>query len=449
MIYHKTKLGILYNGDCLKVMSGIKDNYFSAVVTDPPYGLGFMGKGWDKGVPGVLYWKEVFRVCKPGSFLLAFGGTRTFHRLTCAIEDAGWEIRDCISWLYGTGFPKSHDISKAIDKSKGVKRKVVGIKIGKGGENINTLSRSSGCDSVEAKGLGSYGVGAKQINIEIPVTAPATPESQEWDGYGTALKPAWEPIIVAMKPTDGTFVHNALKHGVAGLNIDECRIDTDEKLTRKLGKTTQSCSGWKSVNRSEIAGKDGGRWPANVILDEESGKMLDEQSGVTRSGKVKSSKSSYPGDGVTPFIRGNTNTDNQHGDTGGASRFFYCVKSSKSERNEGLQDIKPKKRDLVRSHGQAGTDNAYNREATEVKNNHPTVKPLKLMEYLCKLTTMPQGGVIFDPFAGSGTTLLACEKSGREWTGIELEQEYCEIIKLRIKNEENKNKSVNTFFDDI
>jgi len=328
----------LHRSDCLKALSLMEDNYVDTIITDPPYALKFMGKAWDKVLPDIRVWQECLRVLKPGGFLLTFGGTRTFHRLTCNIEDAGFEIRDCIAWVYGSGFPKSHDISKAIGK--------------------------------------------------------ASPEmAKQWNGWGTALKPAWEPIIVAMKPCEGTYVENARKHGVAGLNIDGGRIGTSDKLERKLGKTTVSDSGWKSSKRSEIAGKDGGRFPANFILSHypecENGKchsdcpvrMLDEQSGISKS-------------------------------SGGASRFFYCAKASKSERT-----MKGK-----------------------VENKHPTVKPLKLVQYLCRLTKTPKGGIVLDPFMGSGTTGVACIKENRKFIGIEVDKEYYKIAKERIRTTLKENQ---------
>lgn len=317
----------IIQGDCLELMKEFDDNYFSAIVTDPPYGLKFMNKEWDHAVPLREYWNASFRVLKPGSFLLAFGGTKTFHRLACEIEDAGFELRDTIMWIYGSGFPKSHN---------------------------------------------HFGLG----------------------GCGTALKPAYEPIIMAMKPCDGTFKQNAEKWGLAGINIDACRIQHNEKLSIGSGNFGYE-GGYINYNPPEQNPK--GRWPANVILDEESGKMLDEQSGVLKSGKPGSRTKEWRG-----YTRGLGVIDKESGfgDSGGASRFFYCAKSSSSERG--------------------------------ANNKHPTVKPLKLMEYLIKLVMTSKDGILLDPFAGSGTTVLASKRLGFDCIGIEKESEYCEIARERV-----------------
>lgn len=333
---------MIIHGDCLEVMTQYPDNHFSAMVTDPPYGLKFMGKQWDHGIPGVEFWQEALRVAKPGSFLLAFGGTRTFHRLTCSIEDAGWEIRDCLMWLYGSGFPKSHN---------------------------------------------HFGI----------------------DGYGTALKPAWEPIIMAMKPCDGTFAQNAEKWGVAGINIDVARIE-------------------------------GKRWPANILFDESSAAMLDEQSGISKSPKsgIRKASSEF---GQNSGWNDHKNIDTfrlGHNDSGGASRFFYCAKASSSERNEGCGDLPLKEKKTLNDYASPGEGRTASKSGAPCKNNHPTVKPLKLMEYLIKLVMPPKDGILLDPFAGSGTTIVAAKNLGYEAVGIELEQEYCEIANKRIESVKNE-----------
>lgn len=330
----------LHHGDCLEVMRDwIREGAprVDAVVTDPPYGLEFMGKRWDRGVPGEPFWKAALHVTKPGGHLLAFGGTRTHHRLACAIEDAGWEIRDCMSWLYGSGFPKSLDISKAIDKAAGAER-----------------------DSVS-------------------ITAPATDAARTWEGYGTALKPAWEPIIVAMRPLDGTFAANAQTHGAAGLNVDGCRIESeDDTTTRHNDHQVSSFRRWardmtgsigerQPLRSSYVTGSTAGRWPANVALDAEAAAMLDAQAG----------------------------------ERGGPSRFFYTAKASPSERGDG--------------------------------NNHPTVKPLALMRWLVRLVSPPGGGEILDPFLGSGTTAVACREESQRCIGIELNEDYLAIAVRRLK----------------
>ena len=340
----------IYNMDCLEGMKLLDDNSVDSIVTDPPYELGFMGKKWDS--TGIAYnvelWKECLRVLKPGGHLLAFGGTRTYHRMTCAIEDAGFEIRDCIQWLYGTGFPKSHNISKAIDKRLGgtPKRGRFLYKNGKtaGGERIGQLA--GGAEHYES--------------------IPDTEQAQEWEGWGTALKPANEPIVLARKPiSEKTVAENVMKWGTGGLNIDGCRIPTKDSLNggayAKNGTPRDDGWGMQRGGAGEYI-QPTGRFPANVILDEEAGRMLDQQHK-------------------------------------GASRFFYCAKASKKERGEG--------------------------------NNHPTVKPVKLIEYLITLIT-PPNGIVLDPFMGSGTTAIACKQLGFDYIGFEKEKSYSKIIEGRV-----------------
>ncbi len=358
---------MIIHGECLEEMKKMADNSISAIVTDPPYGLSFMGKGWDHEVPQMSYWKEALRIAKPGSFLLSMGGSRTFHRLACEIEDAGWEIRDCISWLYGSGFPKSHN---------------------------------------------HFGI----------------------DGYGTALKPAWEPIIMAMKPCDGTFAQNVAKWGQAGINIDRCRISGEKPQTIR-GKAG---NGWGMAAQGVIQDDGKGRWPANIIFDEEAARMLDEQSGVLKSGsiephhKFKKEANCYGNYSARTGLK-------MEGDKGGASRFFYCAKASSAERNAGLANLPEKS--LRYDDRRASSHDIFNTEGCNrntdnrpVKNHHPTVKPLKLMEYLIKLVMPPKDGILLDPFAGSGTTILAAQNLGVKAIGIEKSEEYCEIARARIKN---------------
>lgn len=311
-------------GDCLEVLKTYPDNHFSACVTDPPYGLSFMNRKWDYGIPSFAIWREVCRVLKPGGFLLSMGGTRTFHRLACAIEDAGFEIRDCLMWLYGSGFPKSHN---------------------------------------------HFGI----------------------EGYGTALKPAWEPCIMAMKPLEGTFKNNAEKWGQAGINIEACRVEGS-----KPDCINVSFNSWRSLegrediqNPEQRYNSNQGRWPANLILDEEAGEMLGEH-----------------------------------------SRFFYCAKASSSERNEGCSGLEDKAQTTY-SEMKGCVGHSPNRQSSS-KNNHPTVKPLKLMEYLIKLVMPPKDGILLEPFAGSGTTILAANRLGFDAVGIELSEEYCEIARARV-----------------
>lgn len=429
----------VFDGNCLDVMAQFTHNVFDAVVTDPPYGLEFMGKEWDSlggrkrrykarsighGNTGILpmygrggkpedvdkfkrktnqeaqNWHEkwaraAFRVLKPGGYLLAFGGTRTHHRLMCAIEDAGLEIRDCLMRLYGSGFPKSHDISKAIGRELGKLRKVQGM-----GPSVDRIALDYG---------GATGKAKNGLKADFERDDEArTDEAKQWGGYGTALKPAWEPIILAQKPRDGTFANNVLKHGVGGLNIDGCRVarpngNVPEISTpgwggpsKKLSKGVVGTTGAKTVPRSEPSQK--GRWPANLILDEESGAMLDEQTGDL--GKSSGGNSWTRGNQFYgKFGESNIGIDPGYGDSGGASRFFYCAKASRKERGEG--------------------------------NNHPTVKPIALMRYLCKLVRPPEGGVLLDPFCGSGSTLIAALQEGWKVVGIDENEGYCEIARKR------------------
>jgi DNA modification methylase len=349
-------------GDCLHVMPTLDADSFDAIVCDPPYGLGFMGKAWDHGVPGVAFWKEALRVAKPGAHLAAFGGTRTYHRLTVAIEDAGWEIRDCLSWLYGSGFPKSHN--------------------------------------------GPWG--------------------------GTALKPAWEPIILARKPLGATVEATHAKHGTGALNITDCRIGSDEvQASGAIGNGWRESEG-RGDRQQAKPSLNVGRWPANVCLDSEAAALLDEQSGdlgVSLGGGMK-----RDGDGNNVYGMHTGHAPVRvvgHGDSGGASRFFYTAKASRAERNAGLDGGTQRQRDEQRDPDLPGGNNPRNRGAKLVANHHPTVKPLDLMQWLCRLVT-PKGGLILDPFTGSGSTGRAAVAEGFRFVGIELSEEYATIARARI-----------------
>lgn len=490
MTYYKEamnhELNRLYCGDCLTVMAQFPPNFVDTIITDPPYGLSFMGKEWDHGVPGIPFWAEMLRICKPGAMLLSFGGTRTFHRMTVAIEDAGWEIRDCLMWLYGSGFPKSHNLH------------------------------------------------------------------DKFEGYGTALKPAWEPIIVAMKPLDGTFAQNAEKWGVAGVNVDGGRIragDGVPKFTRRKEKSVAVYGdGINGTNRTGEMDTTTGRWPANLILDEEAGKLLDEQT----TGQLHSAGHARPsertGEAKGMFAMNGTG-GHRLGDSGGASRFFYVAKADRAERNEGTEEINTwgledqrlaeelnqhakdisegtlqslekfswniglygskltaqSQKDLmsimlitiklitvlrtsrssqslnikghilsaiemIKENGSSLVVNAetikkLQKTITEEKmgsalgasvvvlktlslikdsvrqgNGHPTIKPLSLMKYLCNLTKTPTGGIVLDPFAGSGTTLWAAECHNRPWIGIEKDASYIKIAEARLARERSQIK---------
>lgn len=407
-------------GDCLEVMRDFPDNSVDAIVTDPPYGLSFMGKDWDHGIPGVPFWQEALRVAKPGAHILAFGGTRTHHRLMVAIEDAGWEIRDCLMWLYGSGFPKSLDVSKAIDKLQGAEREVIGQKIYADGK-----TRTVGQNKTMHEGW------QRPWRIEDPqrserLTAPSTDAAKQWSGWGTALKPAWEPIVLARKPLEGTVAENVLKWGTGGINVDGGRIDA-------IGYTKGG------QNRSVAFGANGlgekqprcdgsqGRWPANLLLDEEAAVMVDAQSGELTSGanpirrgsaKFKSCYGEFEGQEQCIPARGV--------DSGGASRFFYTAKANSSERNKHLTGIGQKCNDGR----DTPIDNPFQRGETIRKNHHPTVKPVDLLQYLCRLIT-PPGGLILDPFAGSGSTGIAAHKEGFDYVLIEIDEEYAHIAKMR------------------
>lgn len=404
-------------GDSLEVLKDFEDNYFDSVVTDPPYGLSFMGKSWDYDVPQVELWKEVYRVLKPGGHILSFAGSRTYHRMAVNIEDAGFEIRDMLGWLYGSGFPKSHNIGKAVDKLQGNKREV--IREEKYPDNrskiINYDARSSK-DRKKDKGNSPY------------------------EGWGTALKPAHEPIVMARKPFNTSVAENVLTHGTGGINIDECRVATDDNL-QAVVKGIRSES-WRSMEgRNDVekekklygTPKGMGRFPANIIHDG-SEEVLEI---FPKTGKATAS---FRGDrtGVnTPF--GGKDSFRGHTDNGGsAARFFYCAKASKAERNMGLDELSTKQT----TGGGGGIGNylddvnsasgKYGSEKAPQKNYHPTVKPIKLMEYLIRLVT-PKEGIVLEPFAGSGTTLIACKQQGFNYIGIEREQEYCDIAEARLK----------------
>ena len=431
---------MIIHGDCIEEMKLLEPNSVDAIVTDPPYGLSFMGKNWDKGVPAIPFWKEMIRVLKPGGFLLAFGGTRTYHRMACAIEDAGFEIRDCMQWLYGSGFPKSLNIGKQVDKMNGRNPKhykkmgeylmekitdsdsICAKKIGYSpalvrfwrlGEripnkktwlklkeeynlnnNFDDLIEKAEAEReiIEKKSRTPVNDGSREVfgtyGKDASITKPNLPEAKEWEGWGTALKPANEPIVVARKPlSEKNVALNVLKWGTGGINIDACRIpagDTDRKdygRNKDIPYMPESNSLGKFNKNTAYKRPEAGRFPANIILDEEAGKILGEP-----------------------------------------SKFFYCAKASKSERNFGLCDYLGLDKDFIEK----------NNIKIELKNSHPTVKPIKLMEYLIKLVSR-NGATVLDPFTGSGTTGIACIKLNRKFIGIEKEEEYVKIAKARIK----------------
>ena len=383
------------NADSIDHLKTLPDFSIDAVVTDPPYGLGncspravsaaltawlageeyqpsgagFMGKSWDAFVPGPELWREVYRVLKPGGHTVIFAGSRTVDLMGIAVRLAGFEVRDMLHWLYGSGFPKSHDVSKALDKRAGAEREVIGAGV-------------SGSTAIWADG----GMG-------VDITAPASPLAQQWSGWGPALKPAHEPILLCRKPLAGSVAENVEQWGVGGLNIDGCRIETDEVIENHGRKQDSDIYGdFGAIERQQSAGQQIGRWPANILLDPSAGAALDLQAGFE------------------------------------ASRFFYEGKASREEREAGLAGLESR---AVGDGRETPIDNPYQRGETKRQNVHPTVKPIAVMRWLCKLVT-PPGGVILDPFCGSGTTGCAAAQLGFDFVGIEREPEYAEISRARI-----------------
>jgi site-specific DNA-methyltransferase (adenine-specific) len=473
-------------GDCVEEMAEMEANSIDSIVTDPPYGLKFMGKEFDDLGEGAQQQKwheawarEALRVLKPGGHIVAFGGTRTYHRLVSALEDVGFEIRDQLAWMYGSGFPKSMNIGKAIDKAGGVspqeQASILRVSREKSGFSREELAERVGCTLASVRDWEEGRSRAKGAPLEYMVPSQGyrlrlaevlgytkderrrtgvvvdrrgdgsvvglghsgqltaggnTSLSEKWEGFGTALKPAHEPICLARKPLIGTVAQNVLEHGTAGLNIDGCRINANgETWEREPGsvKPNDSIGTFKTKARSVVQ-NPGGRWPANVILTHHEActedvcadlcpvKILDEQSGVLKSAYVnpdsardKTAEQKHSSGDHNCYGKGlDTKPCGQlYTDKGGASRFFYCAKASKSERNNGLQ--------------------------VDVKNSHPTIKPVELMRYLCRLIT-PPGGVVLDPFMGSGTTGIAAKLEKFSFVGIEQDEEYIEIAKSRIVN---------------
>ncbi len=364
----------IIHGDCLEEMRKMGDNSIDFIVTDPPYGINFMSKKFDKfkNQPAFNpeYWKEVLRICKPGSMLAAFGGDRTHHHLMNALELAGWEIRTCCYWLTGQGFPKSHN---------------------------------------------HFGL----------------------EGYGTALKPAAEIIVIAMKPLDGTYKQNAEKWGIGGLNIDDSRIGTTREVPASHSKNKNGIGqiGLGIPSNDEL-NPNKGRWPANLILDEETAEMLDQQTGILGKSQGGQTNNALRRN-QTIYGKGKDNCikkDPGFGDSGGASRFFYVAKASSSERNHGLEGMPLKQSNP--NFGSGGFSRPTDKPEREIKpaaNHHPTVKPLALMRYIIKLLAPPNNPILLDPFCGSGSTLVAAKQLGIRAIGIEMEAEYCEIALRRVE----------------
>jgi site-specific DNA-methyltransferase (adenine-specific) len=409
----------LINNDCIAAMKEMEDNSVDSIVTDPPYELGFMGKSWDaSGIAfNVDVWREALRVLKPGGHLIAFSGSRTYHRMAVAIEDAGFEIRDQIMWVYGSGFPKSLNISKAIDKQEGNWR-------GKAGEPFdNDIKRSFG-----------------QHYERTPMEPPVSDEAKQWDGWGTALKPAHEPMVLARKPVEGTVANNVLTYGTGGLNIDGSRVPSDdgfEKAWDKPVSTNISAPGGKYISEGAKHTVDltsnrpvGGRFPANFIhdgSDEVLALFPDTKSPKTylRSSKATANIDWNPKEADTEQLG--------FGDSGSAARFFYCAKASKRDRNQGLDGFETReKRYMATANGTGKTSKGMEQFTSQPSaNHHPTVKPTSLMQYLVRLVT-PSGGVVLDPFMGSGSTGKACAYEGFDFIGIDQSAEYVEIARARI-----------------
>lgn len=393
---------MLIHGDCLEKLKELEDNSVDSIVTDPPYGLSFMGKKWDYDVPSKEVWQECLRVLKPGGYLLSFAGTRTQHRMAVNIEDAGFEIRDMIAWVYGSGFPKSLNIGKAIDKLQGNERVSIGEKIAPDGVPYSKRMKEGHGPAYGDSTYGNYD--------NNPMD---TKGNSEWEGWGTALKPALEPITVARKPlSEKTVAENVLKWGTGGINIDGSRVGMEERTFESKGIRP----GANNIVGDNWGGGQGikevqGRFPANLIHD--------------------------GSEEVTDLLND-------------SARFFYCAKASKADRDEGLEGFENEKYTAgnysqspvcktcdktlngTNNHTQCSGGVYYREMASKItKNNHPTVKPTKLMQYLVKLVT-PKGGVVLDPFMGSGSTGKACKLEGFDFIGIEREEEYIEIAKARI-----------------
>ena len=422
-LYSENENYKLYQGNMLDMLEVIESNTIDSIVTDPPYELNFMNKGWDNA--GVSFnadtWKKCYTALKPGGYLLAFGGSRTYHRIACAIEDAGFEIRDTIMWLYGSGFPKSMNIGLAIDKKNGVDNRTGNIVKGVGSNNTNSMKN----------GLGESQEFASEYEERIA--------QNEWQGWGTALKPSFEPIIVARKPFKGSLVDNVIEYGVGGINIDECRVESNgEKLTRDLYDNpswkNSSKAGQGSIN--DIADKLG-RFPANTIL------TYDDTDFNEVCGGFPNTKSQIGARGGQGFYNclGRPNKERKDGDnlsgfndSGSASRYFYCAKASKKDRDEGLDNFE----EISGGTYQFRQDGSLDGEIPTRKNTHPTVKPTDLMQYLVRLVT-PNDGIILDPFNGSGSTGKAVMYENKErnknykYIGVELTEEYLPIAKARIE----------------
>ena len=450
----------LHLGDCLETLRGMPDNSVDSIVTDPPYGLsqhkpdevlkclrawlagevyapkgkGFMGKSWDAWVPGPEVWRECLRVLKPGSHVLAFAGTRSMDLMSLAIRMAGFELRDAVgyahdgggapllAWSFGSGFPKSHDIGKAIDREAGAEREVVqSIKAGRAGSEDETQS-----------GGRNYRHGDDRS-----ITAPATEAARQWAGWGSALKPAWEPIILARKPLVGNVAANVLEHGTGALNIDGCRVAPTGESRERVGEASQDrryteAGGTNFAATPGIRGGDpAGRWPANLIHDGSpevlAGFPVTTSGGGPKPGTPRTKANTYGEPTVSESLAYGSNT-------GSAARFFYCAKASKRDRDEGLDGFEQVKVKTKSGGGAPNEGRAASSDGGIRANTHPTVKPVSLMAYLVRLVT-PPGGTVLDPFMGSGSTGKAAMREGFDFIGCEMSPEYLAIAEARIAHE--------------
>lgn len=450
-----TPTTFIIQGDCLETLRGFPDASIDSVVSDPPYGLskppnmfevlrhwmaaelreyvrgtlgdtlaaslfpqdsythagkGFMGKTWDSFVPGPEVWREVLRVLKPGGHALVFSGTRTYDLTVLAMRIAGFEVRDQLAWMYGQGFPKSRNISIDLDKAAGA--------LEHRGKRVKHMVGQEDAAKPEA----------------LPPYEPVTDEAIAWLGWGTGLKPGQEPIALARKPLAGTIAANVLEYGTAGVNIDGCRIETDDTRAEANNNGT---NGW-NTGSGVVAGSEAGRHPANVLLDEDAAELLDAQTGALKAGKAV--RRNGVSGGATSISRPKPvgTPDLGYADSGGASRFFYVAKTSAKEREAGLEAFTTQTAGELtggRVEGSAGLSSpragAGRTTKTGRANTHPTVKPIALMRYLVRLVT-PPGGVVLDPYAGSGSTGAAAVLEGLRFVGCELEAEYVKIAEARI-----------------
>ena len=466
----------IYCMDCLEGMKQMEDNSVDSIVTDPPYGLSFMGKKWDYDVPKIEIWKEALRVLKPGGILLSFAGSRTYHRMAVNIEDAGFEIRDQIMWVYGSGFPKSHNIGKAVDKRKewdkyevfsnslkskreelGLSKKQAFDKCGFEAETFggnswyedgripskkdyellkSGLELGDECDDlfeeVEREFISNESNWGKEGFTKVSGIGEwiKTKGTSKWEGWGTALKPAHEPIVLARKPlSEKNVATNVLKWGTGGINIDECRVGNEIRINKGMSKKIGDAGTFRDDNwiPKDVENVAQGRFPANFIHDgsEEVVSMFPitksqghwSKTKTTGFGEFGNGKSEYQGVGHKDKLGGS------------AARFFYCAKTSKKDRNEGLEEFEEKSV----GHGNLQNSKGMERFDTYSKNNHPTVKPTELMKYLIKLVTHKEG-IVLDPFMGSGSTGKAATQLGIKFIGFEMDEEYCKIAKARCQD---------------